>query len=81
MEKPSKFLCNILSSISPLDTNYKTGKEEKKVLITEEAKRKQIDEDKKEIKAKLKEMDANRKEFIQNIISGKIDATYPHQAR
>jgi len=52
----------------------KMAKKEKKVLTPEEAKRKQLDKNKKVIKAKLKEMDANRKEFIQNIISGKINA-------
>lgn len=45
----------------------------KKNLTSEEVARKQRDKDKKMIKEKLKEMDANRKEFIQNIISGKIN--------
>lgn len=40
----------------------------------EEARRKQKERDKKAIKVKLKAMDASRKEFIQSIISGKIDA-------
>lgn len=46
----------------------------KKALTPEEIARKQRDKDKKVIKDKLKEMDKNRKEFIQNIISGKINA-------
>jgi len=40
----------------------------------EEARRKQKDRDMKQIKVKLKEMSAVRKEFIQNILSGKIEA-------
>ena len=40
----------------------------------EEAQRKQKDRDMKQIKVKLKEMSAVRKEFIQNILSGKIEA-------
>lgn len=46
----------------------------KKELTPEEAKRKQKDKNMKVIKAKMKEMDANRKEFIQSILSGKIAA-------
>ncbi|MEG0689518.1 MAG: ParB/RepB/Spo0J family partition protein [Hungatella sp.] len=46
----------------------------KPVLTPEESRRKQKDKDMKVIKAKMKEMSTNRKEFIQNIISGKIAA-------
>ncbi|MGL5433767.1 MAG: ParB/RepB/Spo0J family partition protein [Lachnospiraceae bacterium] len=49
---------------------YKKGK---KVETPYEAQQKQRDRDKRKIKAQLKAMDADRKEFIQNIITGKID--------
>lgn len=49
-------------------------KKEKKVLTPEEERKKQREKAMREIKARIKEMDANRKEFIEGIISGKIDA-------
>lgn len=49
-------------------------KKEKKVLTPEEEKRKLKDKAMKEIKGRIKEMNANRREFIEGIISGKIDA-------
>lgn len=49
-------------------------KNEKKELTTEEIAKKEKDRKKKQIKAIMKEMDASRKEFICNIIAGKIDA-------
>lgn len=52
----------------------KKRKKEVKELTPGEIARKQIDKNRKEIKNKLKDMDTNRKEFIQNIISGKINA-------
>lgn len=45
-----------------------------KVLTPEEEKRRQIDQNKKKIKEIIKGMNIERKEFIKNIISGKIDA-------
>lgn len=52
----------------------KKGKKEKLPDTPEEAARKQKDRNKKEIRVKLKELNAERGEFIQNIISGKINA-------
>lgn len=52
----------------------KNAKKEKKILTPEEVERKQRDKNKKIIRAELKALDATRKEFIQNIISGKINA-------
>ena len=52
----------------------KKAKKEERELTPEEIAEKQINKNRKEIKHKLKIMDANRKEFIQNIISGKINA-------
>lgn len=49
-------------------------KNEKKELTPEEIAKKEKDKKKKQIKAIIKETDASRKEFIQNIIAGKIDA-------
>lgn len=49
-------------------------RKEKKELTPEEIKQKQRDRNKKEIRERIKEMNACRKEFIQNIFSGKIDA-------
>lgn len=46
----------------------------KKVLTPAEEKQKQKDKNKKIIKARLKDMSVNRKEFIENVISGKISA-------
>ena len=51
----------------------KPAKKEKKALTPEEVRIKQRDKDIKQIKAKVKEMSAVRREFILNIISGKID--------
>lgn len=45
-----------------------------KVLTSEELKRKQKDKNIKEIKAKIKELSAERRDFIYSIVSGKIDA-------
>ncbi len=49
-------------------------KNEKKELTPEEIAKKEKDKKKKQIKAIIKETDASRKEFICNIIAGKIDA-------
>ncbi len=49
-------------------------KNEKRELTPEEIAKKEKDKKKKQIKAIVKEMDASRKEFICNIIAGKIDA-------
>ena len=49
-------------------------KNEKKELTPEEIAKKEKDKKKKQIKAIIKETDASRKEFICNIITGKIDA-------
>jgi len=51
----------------------KRAKKDKKSLTPEEARIKQRDKNMKQIKAKVKVMTAVRKEFILNIISGKID--------
>lgn len=50
----------------------KKAKKKVHVLTPEEKKRERIKENIKEIEARLKVMDEQRKEFIQNIISGKI---------
>ncbi len=52
----------------------KKAKKVKKELTPEEIARKEKDKKKKQLKARLKDMDASRKEFIQGIISGKIAA-------
>lgn len=52
----------------------KKHKNEKKKLTLEEIAKKEKDNKKRQIKAIIKETDASRKEFIQNIIAGKIDA-------
>ena len=49
-------------------------KNEKKVLTPTEIAQKEKDNKKKQIKAIIKETDASRKEFIQNIIEGKMAA-------
>lgn len=52
----------------------KKHKNEKRDLTPEEIAKKEKDKKKKQIKAIMKEMDASRKEFIRNIIAGKVDA-------
>lgn len=52
----------------------KKYKKTKKTETPEEAKQKQRDRNKKTIKAMLKVMNATRREFIQGILSGKIEA-------
>lgn len=52
----------------------KKAQKGKKILTPEEESRKQKERDMKEIKARIKELNANRKEFIESIILGKIDA-------
>lgn len=49
-------------------------KAEKKPESPQEKEHKERNKKKQQIKAKIREMDARRKEFIQNIISGKIQA-------
>lgn len=50
----------------------KKHKNEKKKLTPEETAKKEKDKKKKQLKAIIKEMDASRKDFILNIIEGKI---------
>ena len=50
------------------------AKKEKKEATPEELKRKEIDKKKKQIKEMMQRMDARRKEFVKNIINGKIEA-------
>lgn len=52
----------------------KPAKKQKQQLSPEELARKQRDKNKKKITAAMKELDARRREFIANILSGKIDA-------
>ena len=52
----------------------KKAKRVKKELTPEEIAQKERDKKKKQLKARLKDMDASRKEFIQGIITGKIAA-------
>lgn len=54
------------------DVKIVTKAPKKKVLSEYEIKQKEVEKRKKQIKAVLKESTARRKEFIQNIISGKI---------
>ena len=51
----------------------KKSKKAKKEATPEELRKKQIAKNKKEINAKLKQMDEQRKMFIENILSGKIE--------
>lgn len=52
----------------------KPAKKQKRQLSPEELAQKQRDKNKKKITAAMRELDARRREFISNIISGKIDA-------
>ena len=50
----------------------RTNQDKKKQLTPEEMERKQRDQNKKKIKAALKELDIQRRAFISNILSGRI---------
>lgn len=50
----------------------KTNQDQKKQLTPAELEKKQRDQNKKKIKAVLKELDIRRREFISNILSGRI---------
>lgn len=52
----------------------KKKKKEKKIYTPEEIKRKEFDEKRKKLQSAIKEMDARRKDFIKNIIDGKIQS-------
>lgn len=51
---------------------FKKAEQKKKELSPEEIERKERDKNKKSIKAAMKKMDQERKEFIQNLISGHL---------
>lgn len=52
----------------------KKAKKVKKELTPQEIRQKKVDKDKKTVKSRVRDMDESRREFIRNIISGKIAA-------
>ena len=52
---------------------YKKAKKEKRVRTPEEIRRRQINKNKKRITDKIAKMTARRKEFVRDILDGKID--------